>query len=84
MKIGHYYKFLGGFEYGKKCVGVYIGKDEESGFLMFSKVLHAATLEQLRNDNKEHTIKNYKAKEMIINPVHTNVIYPMRNYFEEE
>lgn len=84
MKIGHYYKFHGAFEYGKECVGVYIGKDEESGFLMFSKVLRAETLQRLREDNKEHTIRNYKAKEMIINPVHTNAIYPMRNYFEEE
>lgn len=83
MEIGHYYKYSGAFEYGNECVGVYIGKDEESGFLMFSKVLRAATLERLRKENKEHTIKNYKAKDMLINPVHTNIIYPMRNYFEE-
>jgi len=84
MEIGHYYKFHGAFEYGKECVGIYIGKDEESGFLMFSKVLRAATLERLREENKEHTIKNYKASEMLINPVHTNIIYPMKNYFEDK
>lgn len=84
MKIGNYYKFHGAFEYGKECVGVYIGKDEESGFLMFTKVLRAETTQRLLEDHKEHTIKNYRARDMIINPAHTNIIYPMRNYFEEE
>lgn len=83
MEIGHYYKFHGAFEYGKECVGVYIGKDEETGFLMFTKVLRADTLDRLREENKEHTIKNYRVKDMLINPVHTNIIYPMKNYFEE-
>lgn len=82
MEIGNYYKFHGAFEYGKECIGVYVGKDEESGYLMFTKVLRAETLERLSEDHKEHTIKNYKARDMMINPAHTNIIYPMKSYFE--